>query len=158
MFLRCAAWFHRPGTWSKRRGTISERSVRKSHRGNTKPEDGIGIIRAALGRLDARRALGRRPYYLSLLAETLVRAGHRDSARSAVDAALSRAQDSGEAWWLPALYQLKSELANSVGDRQLALSHALDLARAQGSRALEQRILAADPGTLARTLAERPTS
>jgi DNA-binding SARP family transcriptional activator len=127
-------------------------------RGQTEPDAGITIIRTALERLDGRRALARRPYYLSLLVETLARAGHRDKARSTLDAAVARAQGSGEVWWLPALYLQKSELATSATDRGLALSRALELARAQGSRALEQRILAADPGTVARTLAERPTS
>jgi DNA-binding SARP family transcriptional activator len=117
-------------------------------RGQTQPDDGIAIIRAALERLDARRALGRRPYYLSLLTETLARGSHRDSARATLDTALARALEGGEAWWLPALYLQKSGLATSVTDRELALSRALELARAQGSRALEQRILAADPGAL----------
>ena len=127
-------------------------------RGQTQPDDGIAIIRPALERLDGRRALGRRPYYLSLLAETLARAGQWDSARAALDAALTRSLDSGEVWWLPALYLQKSQLASSPADRELAFGRALDLARAQGSRALERRILAADTGTVARTLAERPTS
>jgi hypothetical protein len=71
---------------------------------------------------------------------------------------LTRSIEGGEVWWLPALYLQKSQLASSPADRELAFGRALDLARAQGSRALEQRILAADTGTVARTLAERPTS
>jgi len=127
-------------------------------RGQTQPDEGIAIIRPALERLDGRRALGRRPYYLSLLAETLARAGQSDSARATLDAALTRSLEGGEVWWLPALYLQKSQLASSPADRELAFGRALDLARAQGSRALERRILEADTGTVARTLAERPTS
>jgi hypothetical protein len=126
-------------------------------RGQTEPAAGVTLIRSALERLDARRAQGRRPYYLSLLAETLARAGNRDAARSTLDAAVVIANDRREAWWLPVLYLQQSELAAPAAGEVL-WSRALELARAQRSRALEQRILAADAGTLTRTLAERPTS
>jgi tetratricopeptide (TPR) repeat protein len=126
-------------------------------RGQTHPHDGVLMIREALYRLDARRAQARRPYYLSLLAETLARAGNRNAAGSTLDAAINMALDRGDVWWLPALYLQKSELEppaarDAIRDRGLAL------ARAQGSRSLEQRILAAGAGTLARTVAERSTS
>lgn len=125
--------------------------------GQTRPTDGIAIIRAALERLDARRAQARRPYYLSLLAETLERAGNRDAATATLEAAVVIAHDRGEAWWLPALYLQQSQLA-APAEGQLVWSRALELARAQRSRALEERILATDAGTFARTLSERATS
>ncbi len=127
-------------------------------RGQTRPAEGIAVIRSALERLDARRAQGRRPYYLSLLAETLARSGNRDAAVATLDAAIAMALDRRDVWWLPALYLQQSELAAAPAARELAWGRALELARAQQSRALEQRILAVDAGTFARTLAERSTS
>ena len=125
-------------------------------RGQTRPADGIDMMRSALGRLDARRAQGRRPYYLSLLAETLARAGNRNDAMTTLDTAIAMALDRGDVWWLPALYLQQSELSAPAA-REAARTRALELARAQRSRALEHRILAVDAGTVARTFAERPT-
>jgi hypothetical protein len=126
-------------------------------RGQVEPDDGAAIIRSGLERLDGRRAQARRPYYLSLLAETLARGGHRQGAIAALDTAIAMARERRDAWWLPALYLQQSELAAPAA-REPAWNLALDLARAQRSRILEQRILAAAAGTVARTLAERPTS
>src|SRR5439155_6284925 len=39
-------------------------------RGRERPVEGVEVIESALSRLDAKRAQARRPYYLSLLAET----------------------------------------------------------------------------------------
>ena len=50
------------------------------------------------------------------------------------------ALERGDVWWLPALYLQKSELETGR-DRETTLLNALTLARAQHSRALEQRIL-----------------
>jgi len=126
-------------------------------RGQTHPQEGVVMIRGALDRLNARRAQARRPYYLSLLAETLTRAGNPGAANSTLDTAIDMALDRGDVWWLPALYLQKSEL-EAPDEREAMRDRALALALKQGSRALERRILAANDGTLARTIAERPTS
>jgi DNA-binding SARP family transcriptional activator len=130
-------------------------------RGQEQPAEGVEIIESALARLDADRAQARRPYYISLLAETCERAGNRDRAATLVDAAIAMALERPDVWWLPALYLQKSGLVASP-QRGAALRTALDLARAQGSRTLERRILASSgsiPGPNApRTLSERPVS
>ncbi len=110
-------------------------------RGHERPAEGIEIIESALDRLDRQRAQARRPYYLSLLGETYSRLGLRDRAASIVNAAIAMALERGDLWWLPALYLQKSGL-DQLSEREATLQHALALARAQHSRALERRILA----------------
>ena len=112
-------------------------------RGRERPAEGVTIIERALERLDARRAQARRPYYLSLLAETYARAGNRDRAYSILERAIAMALDRQDTWWLPALYCQRSELEPPAASRT-TMTVALDLARAQHSRALEQRILASN--------------
>ena len=58
-----------------------------------------------------------------------------------LDAAITMALERGDVWWLPALYLQKSELEQAP-ERELTLRRGLELARAQNSRSLEQRILA----------------
>ena len=109
-------------------------------RGQERPAEGVEMIESALERLDAQRAQARRPYYLSLLAETYGLAGHRDRAASILDAAITMALDRADAWWLPALYLQKSELEGPI-ERGGTHRCALELARGQNSRSLERRIL-----------------
>jgi hypothetical protein len=99
------------------------------------------MIESALERLDAKRAQARRPYYLSLLAETYSLAGNRDRTVSVLDAAITMALERADVWWLPALYLQKSEF-EPPPEREGMLRRGLELARAQHSRGLEQRILA----------------
>jgi tetratricopeptide (TPR) repeat protein len=109
-------------------------------RGQQRPTEGVEMIESALERLDAKRAQARRPYYLSLLAEMYSLVGNRDRTASILDVAIAMAVERSDVWWLPALYLQKSELEPApVRDR--TLRSALDLARAQNSRALERRIL-----------------
>jgi tetratricopeptide (TPR) repeat protein len=111
--------------------------------GQKRPVEGIAEIEAALGELDAKRAQARRPYYLSLLAETCALAGNRNRAASILDAAINMARDRIDVWWLPALYLQKSGL-EPASAREAMRQLALDTARSQGSRGLEQRILTAE--------------
>jgi DNA-binding SARP family transcriptional activator len=113
-------------------------------RGRDRPAVGMAIIESALERLDRSRAQARRPYYLSLLAETCSRAGHHQRARTLLAQAVSIALGGGETWWLPALYLQQAEL-ETAADREATLGRALTLARQQNSRSLEQRILSAVP-------------
>jgi hypothetical protein len=107
-----------------------------------RPEEGVRLIEGALVHLDAQRAQGRRPYYLSLLAETLLAARRHGRAASVLDTAIASAVGRKDLWWLPQLLCQKSEFEPSPGREQL-LRKALETARGQQSRALEQRILAA---------------
>jgi DNA-binding SARP family transcriptional activator len=111
-------------------------------RGLERPAEGIEIIDAALERLDRNRAQARRPYYLSLLAETLSRLKHRERTARIVDTAIAMALERGEVFWLPALYLQKGEL-EPPPERGATLRRGLDLALAQNSRSLERRIRAA---------------
>jgi len=109
-------------------------------RGQERPAEGVAIIESALDRLDRNRAQARRPYYLSLLAETYSRLGNRDRTASILDAAIAMAIERGDVWWLPALYLQKSEL-EPAPEREATLRRGLVLARTQNSRGLERRIL-----------------
>jgi tetratricopeptide (TPR) repeat protein len=111
-------------------------------RGQERPAEGVEIIESALERLDRNRAQARRPYYLSLLAETYSRLGNRDRTASILDAAITMALERGDVWWLPALYLQKSDL-EPAAEREATLRRALALTRTQNSRCLERRILAA---------------
>jgi tetratricopeptide (TPR) repeat protein len=107
-----------------------------------RPAQGVHIIECALERLDASRAQARRPYYMSLLAETCLFTGNRDRAASILDAAVTMAIERSDVWWLPALYLQKSELEMPTV-REHTRRRALELALAQNSRGLTRRILAA---------------
>jgi tetratricopeptide (TPR) repeat protein len=109
----------------------------QQHRG-----DAAAAIEAALARLDVDRAQARRPYYLSLLAETYRVDGRHERAAEVLDTAVAMARARSDLWWLPALYVQKSELEPAPACDRL-LRDGLELARAQGSRGLEQRILGA---------------
>jgi DNA-binding SARP family transcriptional activator len=109
-------------------------------RGQNDPREGVRTIAAALVRLDANRAQARRPYYLSLLAETYSRLHEHAQTSIILDRAIEIAIDRGDVWWLPALYLQRSEL-ESGAEQEATVLKALTLARAQQSRALEQRIL-----------------
>jgi tetratricopeptide (TPR) repeat protein len=109
--------------------------------GLERPAEGVARIESALDRFDATRAQARRPYYLSLLAETYTRLGDRGRAASIVNAAITMARERADFWWLPALYFQKSQL-DPPPQRAATRRCALELARAQNSRSLERRILA----------------
>ena len=111
-------------------------------RGQERPAVGIEMIESALKKLDAQRAQARRPYYLSLLADTYRLAGNRNRAGSIVDTAITMAHERSDVWWLPALLLQKSELEPAV-ERERSLREGLELARAQQSHGLMKRITSA---------------
>jgi DNA-binding SARP family transcriptional activator len=116
--------------------------------------DGIALIEAGIDGLAAQRAQTRRPYYLALLAETLIRAGRTADALDRLDAGIAAAESTLDTWWLAELYRLKSEIA-PAGEAGPLLDRALAIARSQGNRALEARASASLARTLPRTLHER---
>ena len=117
------------GEW----GTILEAWLDRDRR-----PDGPQRIEAAL---DAQRALGaesRRPYYLALLAETLVAAGRTGHARSVLDAALATGYANEDRWWLPEIHRAIGEAEpGSGGDGSLETAFALAID--QGSLSLAIR-------------------
>jgi tetratricopeptide (TPR) repeat protein len=73
-------------------------------------EHGIELIRAGLDNLDRQRALARRPYYLSLLADAHLAAGRLDQAALVLDRALAIGEARGDVWWNPQLEHRKMAL------------------------------------------------
>ena len=100
--------------------------------------DGAGQIRAGLARLRDQGALTRQPYYLGLLADTLLRSGQGDAAGVVLDAARTAAAVHDDRWWLPELYRLSAQRQPGPAGIEL-LRRALDLAGQHGSRALADR-------------------
>ena len=95
-------------------------------------------IEHALDEMRSIRALARRPYYLSLLADAHQSAGDLGQARAVLDAALVDAATSSEQWWVPELHRRLGTLDDgSVGD--VAVRRAVDLATAQGAWSLALR-------------------
>jgi tetratricopeptide (TPR) repeat protein len=103
---------------------------------------GIQMIEAALERLDTQRARARRPYYLSLLAETYLAAGNRDRAAAIVETAIEMAHILDDVWWLPALFLQKSDLAPR-SERDAILREGIAIAQKQQSLSLLHRLTAA---------------
>ena len=134
------------------------------HADRSEPAEGVEIIESALERLDRNRAQARRPYYLSLLAETYSRLGNRERTASILDAAIAMALERGDVWWLPALYLQKSEF-EPAPEREATLRRgacADPHAEQPRPRAADSRVVAVDlggrGGTLSRTFWERPGS
>ena len=95
---------------------------------------------------DAYRATGAGlalPYYLSLLADALAKAGAGAEARSVLDNALAIAERSDERCQEAELYRLKGELALSEGkeltEAEASFLRALGIAKKQKSKAWELR-------------------
>jgi DNA-binding SARP family transcriptional activator len=121
--------------------------------------EGASQIREGLRRLREQGALARQPYYLALLAETLMSAGQADAAGAVLDSAVAAAAAHDDRWWLPELYRLDARRYQGRAGSEL-LGRAISLAEQQGSHALIRRAaddLAARPD-FARTDGERFTN
>ena len=99
---------------------------------------GIALIQSAFDSLDGQRAQARRPYFLSLLADAHNAAGRRDRALTILHAAIGMAAEHDDVWWNAELLRMKGELEASEA-AEASFERAIDIARAQGSRALELR-------------------
>lgn len=100
--------------------------------------DGAGQIRAGLARLRDQGALARQPYYLGLLADTLLRSGQAGAAGVVLDAARAAVAVHQDRWWLPELHRLDARRRPGPAGTEL-LHRAIELAGQQGSRALAAR-------------------
>jgi DNA-binding SARP family transcriptional activator len=100
--------------------------------------EGAEQIRTGLGHLRDQGALARQPYYLALLAETLLAAGHDEAAGAVLESARAAANVQGERWWLPELYRLGARRQRGPAAAGL-LRQAADLAGQQGAVALARR-------------------
>jgi predicted ATPase len=99
---------------------------------------GADQIRDGLRRLRDQGALARQPYYLSLLAQTLLSAGQRDAAGAVLESARVAAAVHDERWWLPELYRLDARRHRGTAAADL-LRRAITLAEQQGAMALARR-------------------
>src|SRR5215472_15995748 len=99
---------------------------------------GADQIRDGLRRLRGEGALARQPYYLSLLAQTLLSAGQRDAAGAVLESARAAAAVHDERWWLPELYRLDARRHRGEAAADL-LRRAIGLAEQQGAMALVHR-------------------
>ena len=102
---------------------------------------GADQIRDGLRRLRDQGALARQPYYLSLLAQTLLSAGQRDAAGAVLESARAAAAVHDDRWWLPELYRLDARRHRGAAAEDL-LRRAITLAKEQGSAALVRRAAA----------------
>lgn len=101
---------------------------------------GVDLINRGLQSLRSQGALARQPYFLGLLADTLLVTGDTDRAAVTLDAALVAANDHADRWWLAELWRLKSLTCSGEPARQM-ITKALEVADEQGSVALRDRVL-----------------
>ncbi len=117
-------------------------------------EDGLSLARQGIANLKSQRAFARMPYWLSLLADLLERAGRPDAARATLDAALAAAGAHDDVWWLPEVMRMRA-----AHDKDHAavtrLQDAVRLAAGQGSAELARRCRDDLDRRTARTLRER---
>jgi len=100
--------------------------------------EGADQIRDGLRRLRRQGALARQPYYLSLLAETLLSAGQSGAAGAVLESARASAAVHDDRWWLPELYRIDARRHRGAAAQDL-LRQAVTLAEEQGSAALVRR-------------------
>jgi adenylate cyclase len=111
--------------------------------------------------LDALRGLGaelRLPYYLSLLAETLVRGGRVSEALATISTGFAFASKNGEDWALAELHRTQGELLLCEGKPEAAhasFRQGIEAARRSGSPAFERKLLRLLGGTAAAASTER---
>ena len=101
-------------------------------------ESGIDLARQGIANLKTAGSFGRRPYWLSLLADLLARTGRTDAAQAALDAALVAGRERDDLWWLPEVMRLRA----AYGGEEAAiprLRFAAEMAAAHGSVGLLRR-------------------
>lgn len=111
--------------------------------GNRNASD-IVPMHQSLSELEATGARLRRPYYLSIMAQSAGRAGQVDSALSLLAQALAETQATGECWWDAETYRLRGSffLQQEVADETQAetrFRQALEIAQQQDAKSLELR-------------------
>jgi hypothetical protein len=90
--------------------------------------------------LDALGALIRRPYYLTLRADLQLTDGDVQGARDSLRLAHQLALKRSDVWWLPEVLRRRAKLEEG-GARHALLQEAYDVAVAQGSQRLANRVM-----------------
>jgi len=102
-------------------------------------EAGTALTERGIDRLRSEGSFARMPYWLSLLADQLDRAGQRQRARSILDAAAASAEARSDVWWLPEVQRQRATYDDHEADVVPRLCAAADLASRHGSIALLRR-------------------
>jgi predicted ATPase len=100
-------------------------------------EEGIALMRDALGWLAATEQKVELPHSLAILAERCIAAGHIAEARALLDEALGRVEETGERWYEAELHRLCGDLALAERDEagaEAAFRRALAVAEGQSAR------------------------
>jgi DNA-binding SARP family transcriptional activator len=101
-------------------------------------DEGAALMGDGIRRLRERGAASRLPYYLALLADTLIDAGRAGEAAAVLVEARRLAEDHADWWWLPELWRLEARLyPGPDGDDRL--ERALAVAGDHGSASLALR-------------------
>jgi DNA-binding SARP family transcriptional activator/RecA/RadA recombinase len=111
------------------------------------PEAGAEAIVAGMAAMEATGAWMVHTLYLGLLAEAQRRAGRPVDALESVERGLALVEPTGERFYEAELRRLRGELLREVAPERAAearreLDRALEVARAQRARSLEERVLA----------------
>ncbi len=111
--------------------------------------EGIDQLRHGLQAWHATGAEAFRPYYLSLLAEALARAGDITEGLAVVSEAQAAAEQHDERWWQPELLRIRGVLlaasepahggSSATAPSEQCFLDAIDLARSQSAKSLELR-------------------
>lgn len=112
---------------------------------NNRNERDMALMRQSLAALEATGAGIRRPYYLSLMAQSYGRAGQVDAALSLLAEALAETQTTSEHWWDAELHRLRGRLffqqeAADEPQAEASFRQALEVARHQQAKSLKCRV------------------
>ena len=124
------AWSHFLQAWARVKGNWNERDM--------------ASMPQSLAALEATGAALRRPYYLSLMAQSYGCAGRVDDAFALVAEALTETQTTNEHWWDAELHRLRGNLclqqeAADAPQAETSFQQALEVARQQQAKSLECR-------------------
>jgi predicted ATPase len=113
-----------------------------TQQGQTK--EGIEQMHHALAVYPATGAEFLRPYFLALLTQVHETMGEREAGLTALAAALTLVDTTGERWYEPELYRQKGALllqqhADNQAEAENCFHHALDIARSQQAKSFELR-------------------
>ena len=105
-------------------------------------QEGIDQMREGLAALEATGTALVRPYFLALLAETLLNLKQLDEASALLEEATTMVSSNGERYYEAELYRLKGELLLKKGEKanaQECLKRSLAIAQSQKAKSLEIR-------------------
>lgn len=109
-------------------------------------EEGLQAIMAGAEEHGTMEAVTYQPFGISLLVKALLHVQRWDDAADALDRAEAIITQSGESWYLPEVWRLKSCVMQQRGDREAAedlLRHAVEMAHSQNARFWELRAASA---------------